>query len=342
MILTVTADIDHDGFITIQELQTMIRRNSLTEDPIPSHVVRKIHQIADADHDGRLNYIEFVNMINDPKFRSIFGRYVTKYVNFVVPRKKLGVWDDEPDLQTLYEDEYSCCPPRLGMIIISVIEIIFFCIDEAKEANSTKYAAGPMAMLFIYDPAKRYEFWRFLTYMFVHIGHLHLVVNLIVQIFIGIPLEMVHGWWRVLVIYFAGVVAGSLGTSITDPTSKLAGASGGVYSLITAHIATIIMNWSEMSFPAVQLIIFLLITGVDVGTSIYNRYWANMEEHIGYVAHFAGAVAGLLVGIVVLKNLKLTKKENVMWWIAVAVYVILMLVGICWNTFYTGYFPKQT
>ena len=64
---------------------------------------------------------------------------------------------------------------------------------------------------------------------------------MIVQIFIGIPLEMVHGWWRVLVIYFAGVVAGSLGTSITDPTSKLAGASGGVYSLITAHIATIIM-----------------------------------------------------------------------------------------------------
>ena len=104
----------------------------------------------------------------------------------------------------------------------------------------------------------------------------------------------------------------------------------------------LLQNWSEMSFPAVQLIIFLLITGVDVGTSIYNRYWANMEEHIGYVAHFAGAVAGLLVGIVVLKNLKLTKKENVMWWIAVAVYVILMLVGICWNTFYTGYFPKQT
>lgn len=70
---------------------------------------------------------------------------------------------------------------------------------------------------------------------------MHLVVNLCVQILLGIPLEMVHRWWRVLVIYFAGVIAGSLGTSITDPTVKLAGASGGVYSLITAHIATIIM-----------------------------------------------------------------------------------------------------
>lgn len=42
-------------------------------------------------------------------------------------------------------------------------------------------------------------------------------------------------------IYFAGVLAGSLGTSITDPTVKLAGASGGVYALITAQISTIVM-----------------------------------------------------------------------------------------------------
>lgn len=70
---------------------------------------------------------------------------------------------------------------------------------------------------------------------------LHLVVNLAVQILLGIPLEMVHRGWRVLIIYCAGVVAGSLGTSITDPSVKLAGASGGVYAIITAHIASVIM-----------------------------------------------------------------------------------------------------
>lgn len=35
--------------------------------------------------------------------------------------------------------------------------------------------------------------------------------------------------------------AGSMGTSIVNPSIYLAGASGGVYALITAHIATIIM-----------------------------------------------------------------------------------------------------
>jgi Uncharacterized membrane protein (homolog of Drosophila rhomboid) len=69
----------------------------------------------------------------------------------------------------------------------------------------------------------------------------HLVVNLVVQIILGIPLEMVHGWWRVLLVYLAGVVAGSLGTSVSDPTVYLAGASGGVYALIAAHLASICM-----------------------------------------------------------------------------------------------------
>lgn len=68
-----------------------------------------------------------------------------------------------------------------------------------------------------------------------------MTVNLIVQLLLGIPLEMVHRGWRVLLIYLSGVLAGSLATSITDPSVYLAGASGGVYALITAHVATIII-----------------------------------------------------------------------------------------------------
>jgi hypothetical protein len=69
----------------------------------------------------------------------------------------------------------------------------------------------------------------------------HLVVNLLVQVLLGLPLELVHRWWRVLIVYMAGVVAGSLGTSVCSPYTLLAGASGGVYALLLAHIATIIL-----------------------------------------------------------------------------------------------------
>lgn len=151
---------------------------------------------------------------------------------------------------------------------------------------------------------------------------------------------MVHKWWRVLLIYFAGVLAGSLATSIADPSVKLAGASGGVYSLITAHIATIIMNWREMTFPVIQLVLFLLVTASDIGTAIYNRYVLDSEDHIGYVAHFAGGIAGLLVGLNVLRNLNITSSERIVWWISIVTYFFLMTVAVIWNLAWPEYFES--
>jgi hypothetical protein len=39
-----------------------------------------------------------------------------------------------------------------------------------------------------------------------------------------------------MTVYMAGVLAGSLGTSLSDPNTFIAGASGGVYALIAAHL----------------------------------------------------------------------------------------------------------
>ncbi|GBP39100.1 Rhomboid-related protein 2 [Eumeta japonica] len=125
------------------------------------------------------------------------------------------------------------------MIIISLVEIVLFCYDAA---HGNTDARGRIASVLIYNPHKRYEAWRFVSYMLVHVGVMHLVVNLLVQLFLGVPLEMVHCWWRVSLVYLAGVAAGSLATSLTDPKVYLAGASGGVYALLAAHIATIVMH----------------------------------------------------------------------------------------------------
>lgn len=151
--------------------------------------------------------------------------------------------------------------------------------------------------------------------MFVHVGIMHIMMNLIIQIFLGVALELVHCWWRVALVYTAGVVAGSMGTSLTNPRIYLAGASGGVYALITAHIATIIMvkfdnrplftecllislnnfqNWNEMEYALVQLFVFLIFCVTDVGFSIY-RHITDVHDQVGYMAHLSGAVAGLLV-----------------------------------------------
>ena len=73
------------------------------------------------------------------------------------------------------------------------------------------------------------------------ISFVHMFFNIVIQLILGIPLEMVHKWWRVGIVYLSGVVAGSLGASISDPFSYLAGASGGVYALISAHLASVVI-----------------------------------------------------------------------------------------------------
>lgn len=109
---------------------------------------------------------------------------------------------------------------------------------------------------------------------------MHILSNVIMQLFLGILLEMVHKWWRVAIVYSAGVIAGSLATSLSDPRVFLAGASGGVYALITAHMATVIMNWKEMAMPWVQVVSFTAFTIMDVGTALYYRYVAEEDQKV--------------------------------------------------------------
>ncbi|XP_049699063.1 rhomboid-related protein 2 isoform X3 [Helicoverpa armigera] len=332
-------DKDKDGRISYVELKEIINSREYEHD-LPDNVVDKIMSLADRDNSGYLDFNEFVAMMHNPDLKAVFGHFVARYVHSIIPQR--GPVDTTARSKSYftyadgtYEEEYSCWPPAVCMILISLVEIVLFCYDAA-EGNTQ--ANGTIAKLFIYNPHKRQEAWRFITYMLVHVGVVHLLVNLLVQLFLGVPLEMVHRWWRVTLVYLAGVAAGSLATSLTDPKVYLAGASGGVYALIAAHVATIIMNWSEMEFAIIQLLVFLLLAAVDIGTAVYDRYWSHLNQNIGYVAHLAGALAGLLVGIGVLRNLEKRKWEKRLWWAAVLLYCSLMLAGILANIFWTARF----
>ncbi|GLV38421.1 rhomboid-4 [Carabus blaptoides fortunei] len=324
-------DDNKDGRIDLKELKGMIRKFG---NNVPPDVTKKIFKMCDEDNDGYLNYQDFMKMVNHPELKVLFQRYVHTYVNTIVPKR--NALEDTDETDGLYEEEYSCWPPPVYMLLISIVMIVFFSIDASYYGAVS--GTGPLATIFMYNPQKRYEAWRFLTYMFVHIGYSHLAINLLVQILLGIPLEMVHKGWRVLVVYLAGVIAGSMGTSLTDPSVFLAGASGGVYSLIAAHIASVIMNWREMSFPLLQLIVFVVVTVFDFGTAIYNRYYLKLEERIGYEAHFAGAIAGLLVGIFALRNLRNNSCENRLWWICLVTFVTFIVFTVIWHIAYPGYY----
>ena len=106
--------------------------------------------------------------------QGVFGHFMQKYVHSMVPCRpcasgSLQMTRQSSDLPDgIYEEEYTCNPPAVAMIIISVIEIILFLYDTV--AHNAVAVEGPTATLFIYNPQKRYQVWRYLTYMFVHVG----------------------------------------------------------------------------------------------------------------------------------------------------------------------------
>lgn len=52
---------------------------------------------------------------------------------------------------------------------------------------------------------------------------------------------------------------GSLGTSVFDTDVYLVGASGGVYALLAAHLANVLLNYNNMEFGIVRLIGIFII-----------------------------------------------------------------------------------
>ena len=58
------------------------------------------------------------------------------------------------------------------------------------------------------------------------------------------------GWMgslRVAILYFSGVLLGSVGASCIQPNMFLVGASAGVYALITAHLGIFLYDFFAIS-----------------------------------------------------------------------------------------------
>ncbi|XP_039199560.1 rhomboid-related protein 3-like isoform X3 [Crotalus tigris] len=142
-----------------------------------------------------------------------------------------------------YYDSYTCCPPPWFMIAITIVEVAFFLYNGVVLDRFVLQVTHPFYLKnsLLYHPQLRAQAWRYLTYIFMHAGIEHLGLNVVLQLLVGVPLEMVHGATRIGFVYFAGVVAGSLAVSIADMTAPVVGSSGGVYALISAHLANIVM-----------------------------------------------------------------------------------------------------
>lgn len=70
-----------------------------------------------------------------------------------------------------------------------------------------------------------------------------------------------------------------------------------------------------------------------MGFAIYTRYAIepSTAPSISYIAHLTGALAGLTIGLLVLKSFEQKLHEQLIWWIALGVYSACTIFAIAYN-----------
>ncbi|XP_017863636.1 PREDICTED: protein rhomboid isoform X2 [Drosophila arizonae] len=212
------------------------------------------------------------------------------------------------------------------IVLVSLLEILVFVYVGA---------APPEDSLLIYRPDRRLQLWRFVSYALLHASWLHLGINVLTQLVYGLPLELLHGSGRTAVIYLAGVLAGSLGTSVVDSTVYLVGASGGVYALLAAQLANLLLNFGQMRQGFAQLFAVLIFVSCDLAYTLYCRQLPLTELtpniSVSYIAHMTGALAGLSVGLCLLRQLDGSLRPRLLRWLALGVWTAFSGFALAFN-----------
>ncbi|XP_060062156.1 rhomboid-related protein 2 [Erinaceus europaeus] len=237
-----------------------------------------------------------------------------------------------------YLERANCFPPPIFIISISIAELavfIYYAVWKPQKQWIT-LDTGILESPLIYNPAKRQEAWRFISYMLLHAGVQHILGNLVMQLALGIPLEMVHKGLRVGLVYLAGVIAGSLASSIFDPLRYLVGASGGVYALMGGYFMNVLVNFQDMvpTFGIFRLLIVILIVASDMGFALYRRFFVpENESPVSFAAHIAGGFAGMSIGYTVFSCFNKALLKDARFWIAIVAYLACVLFAVFFNIF---------
>mmetsp|Transcript_64646 Transcript_64646/g.169252 ORF Transcript_64646/g.169252 Transcript_64646/m.169252 type:complete len:427 (+) Transcript_64646:97-1377(+) len=172
----------------------------------------------------------------------------------------------------------------------------------------------------------RLEVWRWLSYQFTHVGAMHILMNCFLNVMLGVPLEGLHGTFKLFVMFNIGVFGGACCFFFNDSHTAVVGMSGGCYALIGMHVGNVVMNWDQLKFRKPILLFLCLLVACDVLSYVL----ALGAENASHSAHIGGAVAGTIIGILIGDNIKVTRMERVVQMFFLLVGVGLVVFSLTW------------
>jgi membrane associated rhomboid family serine protease/Tfp pilus assembly protein PilF len=138
------------------------------------------------------------------------------------------------------------------------------------------------------------QWWRLLTCVFIHAGLLHIAFNMWCLWDLGRLAESLYGHWTFAALYLICGVSASLGSILWNPSVLSVGASGAIFGIVGALIASFYLG--EFSLPRTALggtlRSLLIFTG-------YNLFFGAVIARTDNAAHIGGLVMGLILGALI-------------------------------------------
>lgn len=140
------------------------------------------------------------------------------------------------------------------------------------------------------------QWWRLLSCCFLHIGVVHLLLNMYALLYIGVMLEPILGRTRYLAAYLLTGIGASVVSLWWHDLTVSAGASGAIFGMYGVFLALLTTNLIEKNARQQQM----ASIGIFV---IYNLVY-GLKGGVDNAAHIGGLVSGLLIGYVFIASLK--------------------------------------
>lgn len=232
------------------------------------------------------------------------------------PNKRQGFSDLQEPYHSMGEgkvnsSEYSSNYGNLGRYIslcnttIIILNILVFLYCDLFGDIEKGYFLLNHGALYWPAVVNHHEYYRLISYMFLHGGIEHLVNNMIVLLVIGNNLERAIGKWKFIVLYFgSGILAGI--TSLVynmrgDQYAISVGASGAIFGVVGGMVVLVILNRGRIEAISTRQLVFFVI---------FSLYGGFTSQGVDNAAHIGGLVAGALIALLLYQPKGKTRNQG--------------------------------
>jgi hypothetical protein len=167
------------------------------------------------------------------------------------------------------------------------------------------------------------EWWRLITSVFVHLGIVHLAVNLYSLYVVGPLTERMWGSVRFSIIYLLAGFGGSCAMAYFTPLLTVgAGASGAIWGLMASLITWLLLNRAHMPRPFLNTMLRRLLNLVVLNVII------SLVPGVSASAHFGGGAAGVAASILMHGNRHARGVLRIIFTIGLVLFPIACFAGL--------------